>query len=184
MVHPRRPVARHGDLPVPVGFRLLGHRARRGRRAGAVAAAPRPRGGNPRPPALRARVRLSRNGRKRRLHSRRDGVAALLQPAGGAGRPVAPGAGALVGGHGTGRAALQPPPAAQLGPPRLPAAHQPRAERRRAGGLLRPLGAALPGARQRPPSGDSVRRPRRKDAGPCPTGTSTSSRGCAGAWRR
>ena len=60
VAHPRRPVAGDGDPPVPVGRGLLGHRAGRGRPAGAVAAASRPGRRAAGPAALRARVRVPR----------------------------------------------------------------------------------------------------------------------------
>ena len=115
VAHPRRPVAGNGDPPLPVGRGLLGHRAGRGRPAGAVAPASRPHGSHPGPAALRARVRVPRGRRAGGVHAGRNRVAALLQPDGGAGRPVAAGAGAALGRHGARGAALQPAPAAQLG---------------------------------------------------------------------
>ena len=119
LVHSRRPVARHRNLPEPLGIGLLDAGPRRRRQPRNLAAAPRPgvhRAGQER---VHPRLRLPRAQPDAGADARRGGVVPLLQPAGGVRRAVAGGPGAAGGGHGQRRPALQPQLPAQFGPTRL-----------------------------------------------------------------
>ena len=78
----RRPLARHRDLPQPLGRRILGRRARRTRRpVRDVASAPRQDARRPRPRRLHSRIRVHRHVRQLSpVRGGRSHPTALLQP--------------------------------------------------------------------------------------------------------
>ncbi len=108
LVLPVRAVAGNRNLPEPVGRGLLGGGTGPRRPPGNLAPSARPDQRRTGPGQPCAGLCLSRQDRTGGLHSRRSGMDALLQPDGGVRGPVAHCASPDGGGHGTGRAALQP----------------------------------------------------------------------------
>ena len=113
LVEQERPAHRHGDVPLPLGRRVLVPRTLgesvRVRRAGRdMGAAPRPRADRARPGAVRRGVRLRGAGTGDSALAGGGGLVPLLQPAGGVRRVRADGSRAAHRRHGHGRAAVQP----------------------------------------------------------------------------